>query len=163
MAGPRFAHVNLVARDWRRLAAFYQDVFGCIPIPPERDLCGEWLDRATGLRDAHIRGIHLVLPGYGHDGPTLEIFEYSAIDDGRPGSLNRPGFAHLAFAVEDVDATTRKVVGQGGRLLGERTEREIPGVGQITFQYATDPEGNGIELQRWTLEVNPATESTPSP
>ena len=41
-----------------------------------RDLSGEWLDRATGLKNAHIKGIHLRLPGYGEGGPTLEIFQY---------------------------------------------------------------------------------------
>ena len=27
----RFAHVNLIAQDWRRLVAFYERVFGCTP------------------------------------------------------------------------------------------------------------------------------------
>jgi catechol-2,3-dioxygenase len=33
----RFAHTNLVARDWKALAAFYADVIGCEPLPPERE------------------------------------------------------------------------------------------------------------------------------
>jgi catechol-2,3-dioxygenase len=33
----RFGHVNLVARDWRRLADFYTRVLGCEFVPPERD------------------------------------------------------------------------------------------------------------------------------
>jgi hypothetical protein len=32
----RYGHTNLVARDWRRLAGFYVDPFGCVPVPPER-------------------------------------------------------------------------------------------------------------------------------
>ena len=27
----KYVHTNIVARDWRRLAVFYQDVFGCTP------------------------------------------------------------------------------------------------------------------------------------
>jgi predicted enzyme related to lactoylglutathione lyase len=145
----RFGHVNVVARDWRRLARFYEEVLGCVPAPPERDLSGDWLDRATGVEGARVRGIHLRLPGLGEEGPTLEIFEYEPSLDRRPGPLNEPGFAHLAFAVDDVEAAARKLVEHGGSIIGERTEREIPGVGRITFQYARDPEGNGIELQRW--------------
>lgn len=57
-----FAHINLIAKDWKKLAYFYETVFGCIPVPPIRDLSGEWLDRATGIKNAHIRGIHLRLP-----------------------------------------------------------------------------------------------------
>jgi predicted enzyme related to lactoylglutathione lyase len=148
--GMRFAHVNVVARDWRRLARFYEDVFGCVPVPPERDLSGEWLDRATGIENAHVRGGHLRLPGLGENGPTLEIFEYSPSAEPQPGLLNVPGIAHLAFAVDDVDAVVRALVERGGSTIGERTEREIPGAGRIAFQYARDPEGNAIELQRWT-------------
>jgi len=44
----RFAHVNLIARDWRRLADFYSRVFGWEPVPPERHLSGAWPDAATG-------------------------------------------------------------------------------------------------------------------
>jgi predicted enzyme related to lactoylglutathione lyase len=55
----RFVHVNVIARDWRRLAAFYTDVFGCVPVPPERHLGGDWLSRATGLPGAALSGVHL--------------------------------------------------------------------------------------------------------
>ena len=50
----RFAHVNLVARDWPRLAGFYERVFGCVPVPPERQLSGAWLEQATALPGAEI-------------------------------------------------------------------------------------------------------------
>jgi hypothetical protein len=51
-----------------------QEVFGCTPVPPERDLSGKWLEKAARVETAHIGGIHLRLPGHGHEGPTLEIF-----------------------------------------------------------------------------------------
>ena len=38
--GARFGHVNVTSTDWRRLAAFYTDVFGCELVPPERDIRG---------------------------------------------------------------------------------------------------------------------------
>lgn len=37
MIDARFGHVNVIARDWRRLSDFYQTVFGCTFVPPERD------------------------------------------------------------------------------------------------------------------------------
>lgn len=61
----RFAHINLIARDWQRLARFYEEVFGCVLVPPERDFSGLWLESATGVPGAHIRGAHLRLPGFG--------------------------------------------------------------------------------------------------
>ena len=42
---------------------FYQDVFGCVPVPPERNLSGAALDAATGVSPAHLQGMHLRLPG----------------------------------------------------------------------------------------------------
>ena len=30
----KFVHTNLVAEDWRKLATFYEEVFGCVPVPP---------------------------------------------------------------------------------------------------------------------------------
>lgn len=39
-----------------------------MPVPPERDLKGKWLDELTGLFETKIKGIHLRLPGYDDSG-----------------------------------------------------------------------------------------------
>jgi catechol 2,3-dioxygenase-like lactoylglutathione lyase family enzyme len=146
----RYAHTNLVARDWRRLADFYVEVFGCEPVPPERDLSGEWLDRCTGLEGAHIRGMHLRLPGHGPEGPTLEVFQYDeAADQGHPVA-NRLGFGHVAFAVDDVPATLERMLAAGGTPLGDVATAGVAGSGQIEVTYARDPEGNIVEIQAWS-------------
>ncbi len=144
----KYVHTNIVADDWRSLANFYIQVFGCTPVPPERDLSGEWLERATSIKGAHIRGIHLRLPGHGEDGPTLEIFQYDADHEHPMPLASRPGLGHLAFAVEDVAAVKVAVLGAGGGAVGEVVSVEIPGAGGIEFAYLTDPEGNIIEIQR---------------
>jgi predicted enzyme related to lactoylglutathione lyase len=145
----KYAHVNLVAKDWQRLARFYQEVFGCEPIPPKRELKGTWLEEATGIEGAEIAGIHLRLPGYGEMGPTLEVFQYGVMPEHPPARPNTPGFGHIAFAVDDVASTVKAVLEAGGSEVGALTVREISGVGVITFQYVADPEGNIIEIQCW--------------
>ncbi len=146
----KFVHTNIVAQDWKKLAQFYEQVFGCTPVPPERNLAGQWLEDATGVPDARIRGIHLRLPGYDTEGPTLEIFQYDR-EEKRPGTaINRPGFAHIAFAVDDVEAARDAVIAAGGGSVGKVVSLEISGAGRVTFVYLTDPEGNIIELQRWS-------------
>jgi predicted enzyme related to lactoylglutathione lyase len=146
----KFVHTNLIARDWKKLATFYEQVFGCTPVPPERDLAGQWLQDATRVPHARIRGMHLRLPGCGDAGPTLEIFQYDQEEE-RPGTaVNRPGFAHIAFAVDDVQAAQDAVIAAGGSVLGERVTVDIPGAGRIIFVYVTDPESNIIELQHWS-------------
>ena len=47
-----FVHTNLVAKDWRRMAEFYEGVFGCVLVPPERDIKGEVIDGLTGVKKA---------------------------------------------------------------------------------------------------------------
>jgi len=146
----KYVHTNIVARDWKKLVKFYIDVFGCIPVPPERDLKGDWLDIGTGLKDAHLKGMHLRLPGCGEDGPTLEIFSYTK-SEARPDEIfaNRIGFGHIAFKVDNVEKVYDKALENGGKKLGEISSHKVEGVGILTFAYLTDPEGNIIEIQKW--------------
>ena len=145
----KYVHTNLIADDWRSLADFYQKVFGCVPVPPERDLQGEKLEAGTGISGAHLRGVHLRLPGYGENGPTLEIFSYETLAERVQAAVNRPGFAHIAFQVEDVSAARQEVLAAGGRSVGEVVRLQIGDGRQVTWCYVTDPEGNVIELQAW--------------
>jgi predicted enzyme related to lactoylglutathione lyase len=146
----RFVHTNIVAHDWRRLARFYEEVFGCAAVLPERDLRGSWLENATGVRGAEIQGIHLRLPGHGERGPTLEIFGYNHQKSRPEMAINRPGLAHIAFGVDDVAQMLQAVLDAGGGTVGELVSVQVPGAGAIDFVYVTDPEGNIIELQRWS-------------
>jgi catechol 2,3-dioxygenase-like lactoylglutathione lyase family enzyme len=145
----KYVHTNLIARDWKRLADFYTRVFGCALVPPERDLSGQWLDDATSVPNAHLYGAHMRLPGYGDTGPTLEIFQYDAELDKPTTAVNRPGFGHIAFLVDDVDAARDAVIEAGGSDVGKIVSSEIAGAGKIRFVYVADPEGNIIELQKW--------------
>ena len=152
--GARFGHVNVIARDWRALAAFYTEVLGCEFVPPERDYGGEDFERVTGIRGAALRGGHFRLPGLGPDGPTLEIYEYASALDGVPPALNRPGFAHLAFAVRSVAEARDAVLAAGGREVGDLVTLQTADGRFVTLIYVTDPEGNILELQSWS-DVRP--------
>ena len=59
----RFGHVNVTGRDWRRLAAFYTDLFGLEVVPPERDYPRPGSRGRDRRPDAHLTGAHLRLPG----------------------------------------------------------------------------------------------------
>lgn len=144
-----YVHTNLIARDWRSLVDFYVRVFGCEMVPPERHLTQPWVSEATGVPEAEIHGAHLRLPGYQQGGPTLEVFQYNTLADGPVPAVNRPGFGHLAFAVDDVLAALEAVRAAGGSALGELVRVEVPGAGMLVFVYARDPEGNILELQKW--------------
>jgi len=144
----KYVHTNIIAKNWKVLADFYIKVFNCKPVLPERDIKGEWLEKGTGVKNASLHGIHLLLPGYGSDGPTLEIFQYSRNEEKSTPVANGEGFSHIAFLVTDVDEILKKMISHGGTRLGEVVRKKLD-YGTLIFTYARDPEGNLIELQSW--------------
>lgn len=145
----KYVHTNLIATDWRALADFYCDVFDCSLVPPERDYRGDDLDRGTGLTGAHLRGVHLRLPGYAEHGPTLEIYSYEPCASAEPVAVNQPGFGHIAFEVDDVAQAYKAVLDRGGQAIGEIVTLTTSVGRRVTFCYVRDPEGNILELQSW--------------
>ena len=147
--GARYGHTNLIAADWRALARFYEELFGCVPVPPERDYAGPDLERGTGVPGARMTGAHLRLPGHGANGPTLEIYQYTVQEPRVPTAVNRPGFGHIAFEVADVAEARDQVLAAGGRAVGEIVTLTTAAGTRVTWCYVTDPEGNAVELQSW--------------
>ena len=155
----KYVHTNLISRAWRRLAAFYQNVFGCVPVPPERDYANPELAAGTGMPGAALQGAHLRLPGFDNSdyAPTLEIFTYQQ-QMGRPSlvatpaggtipAVNRIGYGHIAFAVSSVDDARSEVLAAGGSAVGEVVTLTTATGANIHWCYVRDPEGNIIELQ----------------
>ena len=73
IAGAKYGHTNLIAKDWRALARFYEEQFGCTPVPPERDYKGADLERGTAIPGAELKGAHLRLFGHGAEGPVGKV------------------------------------------------------------------------------------------
>jgi len=142
----RYMHTNIVAEDWRRIAAFYEEVFDCERVRTVAET-RPWLAEGTGVPGAAVEGVHLRLPGGSADGPTIEVYSLSPLpDDERPFGVIRRGFGHLAFLVDDVPDVLDRVLAAGGSRLG--TVVEVEGAGALhQFVYARDPEGNVIEIQ----------------
>lgn len=145
-----YKHTNINARDWRKLSSFYQKVFQCKPVPPQRDLSGAWFDKLTNIKGAAVEGEHIALPGYPEGGPTLEIFTYTTAEgDALP--INAYGFAHIAFEVDDIKAVYESVLREGGSAVGEMVEQFYPKIGKTAcIIYTKDPEGNIVELVNWS-------------
>ncbi len=146
----KYVHTNIVSKDWKSLSNFYIKTFDCRIRPPVRDLSGDWLEKGTGIANARLKGVHLIMPGYGDNGPTLEIFQYDEIENQEAIRPNKRGFGHIAFEVDDIEAVLEDLVRNGGQRFGEIGINTIEGAGKIAFVYARDPEGNLIELQSWS-------------
>ena len=145
----RYVHTNIIAKDSQKLIAFYKEVFQCKSIGETRDLRGEWLDDLTGVPNAHIVGEHLCLPGYEKDHPTLEIFSYDSMENST-AAINKCGIAHLAFEVDDVEKTLQLLLQNGGKQIGKVVRTVYEDGKKAVFVYATDCEGNIVELQSWS-------------
>jgi catechol 2,3-dioxygenase-like lactoylglutathione lyase family enzyme len=148
--GARFGHVNLTGADWRRLARFYVELFGCELVPPERDYRGPDLEAASGVPGAHLTGAHLRLPGHGDTGPTLEVYQYDSVEPAPRPRADRAGWGHIAFQVPDVGAALERVLAAGGGRLGDTVTLRTTDGRRVTWCYATDPDGNIVELQAWS-------------
>jgi catechol 2,3-dioxygenase-like lactoylglutathione lyase family enzyme len=97
--------------------------------------------------------VHLRLPGYENAGPTLEIFNYDVLERRVPAAINRPGFGHIAFSVDDVASARDTVLHAGGKGVGDIVTLQTSDGRRVTWCYVTDPEGNVIELQSWSEEA----------
>lgn len=149
MSKIRYAHVNIVAKDWRKLMDFYVDVFDCEPVSSERNHHGEWADKLTDIDGVRVMGRHIRVPGHGENGPTIEIFTFDPQLDPPSKRVNAPGFGHIAFEVDDFEGVRNTVKKWGGSDYGEKVTIDIPGAGKLTLLYMKDPEGNIVELQEW--------------
>ena len=118
MSNPaKYVHTNLIAKDWRALAAFYQELFGCIPVPPERDFRGADLEAATGLPDAHLTGMHLRLAFSvaAHLEPDILLVDEGQINP----HVTDENRQEWGYTVKNLDTTWRSGLGisQDGRFL----------------------------------------------
>ena len=149
MSAIKFSHTNLITPDWKRLSQFYIDVFHCVPSGPVRQLSGCSVAEGTGVSRPQIEGLHLRLPGFASDGPTLEIFQYSRHIRQPLKHANTRGITHLAFEVTDLDSVCANVIRYGGKMLGRLAKLPVEGVGVCTFVYVRAPDRNIIEIQSW--------------
>ncbi|MGH1336596.1 MAG: VOC family protein [Aureispira sp.] len=150
----KYVHTNIITDDWKRLAQFYIQAFACKMTLPQRNLSGAWLAQATGVNKAALKGAHLRLPGWGNQGPTLEIFQYEKNEQRSHPLSNRKGLGHLAFEVEEVETALEKALAFGGERYGEIAVHQTEQMGTLTFVYLRDPDGNIIELQNWGKSID---------
>ena len=145
-----YGHTNLIARDWRSLSSFYQRVFGCDPVPPERDYSGPALEAGTGVKGSTVKGVHLRLPGHGPNGPALEI-SCTALPPthcARRSTAPASGVSQSRYT--DVRDAHREVLDAGGSALGEIVRLQTATGTRVTWCYVRDSEGDIIELQSWS-------------
>lgn len=143
----KYLHTNLTVNDIERMQKFYVDVFGCKPVREIDHLKGKWIQEITSVDNGEIKYVHLRFPGHGTDGPELELVQYMNPTKKFDITPDTYGFGHLSFGVKDVNKALEEIVAAGGGCVGKVVTVDVPNRGRLTEAYATDPEGNIIELQ----------------
>jgi catechol 2,3-dioxygenase-like lactoylglutathione lyase family enzyme len=145
-----FDHTSFTVADVARAVAFWRDVMGfAVADLSVRE--GAWLGAVVGVPGARCRIAHL----HGH-GSHLEFIQYLAPAGAAvTGPPNRPGTAHVAFVVGDVEAMAQRMLAAGARAQGRITRcTSGPSAGRLAV-YLEDPNGIIVEL------VEPAAGALP--
>ena len=140
-------HINIVVADLERAARFYETVFG-LQRGFGATLQGQWLETVTGLQGARAHCLFLDSP---QGGARLELIRYDA-----PAAAhcsfdplpNERGLRHLAFEVEDIEATLDKVRQCGIQPLSEPVEVpfRVADLGTKRLAYFHDLDGTLLEI-----------------
>jgi len=142
-------HVNLVVDDLPAMVAFYRDVLG-LTVTKEVTISGGWIEQVVGLRDVVADVVYLQCAA----GPRVELIKYHQPVCDRPADVERPnapGLRHLAFRVDDIDATVAALRAAAVRFFSDvfrvpDTQVTYAGGVRKRLVYFQDPEGNLLEL-----------------
>jgi catechol 2,3-dioxygenase-like lactoylglutathione lyase family enzyme len=117
MTVQRIEHVGIVVDDLAAAIEFFVEL-GLV----QKDggtAEGRWVDRIVGLEGVRTDFAFVQTPdGNGQ----LELIKFHSPPhqgDHRHEPANAPGVRHIAFAVEDIDATVAGLRVHGGELVGE--------------------------------------------
>jgi catechol 2,3-dioxygenase-like lactoylglutathione lyase family enzyme len=142
-------HINIVVRDLKQMVDFYTRVLG-LRETKRVTISGKWIDETVGLTDVLGDVVYLEL----ESGPRIELIYYR-----RPTGValrgldqaNTAGLRHIAFRVDDIDATVARLRENGTKFFSGI--QQVPDT-QVTYAggvrkrliYFHDPEGNLLEL-----------------
>jgi catechol 2,3-dioxygenase-like lactoylglutathione lyase family enzyme len=134
-------HTAIATRDIESLATWYADMFGLARLCDDGWSGAPELDKIVGLPNSAAR--FMLLSGGNH---CIELFQFSSPDPGehtpaRP--VSKPGFTHICFAVDDIEAEYRRLSEAGMEFHCPPT---VAADRPLLATYGRDPDGNVVEL-----------------
>jgi len=112
---------------------------------------GEWAGRVTGLGDQSVEVAMMATPdGHGR----LELSRFLAptiVSDHRNAPVNALGYLRVMFTVRDIDELVKRLIGRGGKLVGEIVQYE----NTYRLCYIRSPEGILIGLAEQLVNERP--------
>lgn len=156
-------HTGIYVNDIAALEKFYIACFDMVPIVSQEEDSNPLVDEIVGSCDALIETTKLVTP-YGKaqgQGDMIELCKvlrpakdavaaqeggdgakYGGADNIKDEGVTGYGVQHIAFGIDDMDETVRRIEANGGSLVTRVTHMRN---GALCC-FAKDIEGNYIEL-----------------
>jgi methylmalonyl-CoA/ethylmalonyl-CoA epimerase len=125
---PRIAHVGIAVPDLDAALAFYRDVLGVVPSPPEDADGATIVSLPFGESDVEL------LAPRAPDGPIARFL-----------ARRGPGIHHICYRVADLDAALAACRRAGYRLIDD-APRTGAGARRIAFVHPKATEGILLEL-----------------
>ncbi|WZH53728.1 MAG: VOC family protein [Nocardioides alkalitolerans] len=141
-------HFSFTVADLDRSVAFYADLLR-MELVHRQEQDNAYTRSLVGFPDARLRVAQLAVPGQprGVSSHDLELVEY-VVPRAEPTDTtrNRPGSAHLAFAVADAPATYERLRAAGVTFVSP-PQAITAGVNRGGYTcYFLDPDGITLEL-----------------
>jgi catechol 2,3-dioxygenase-like lactoylglutathione lyase family enzyme len=137
-------HIGICVTDLARSLRFWCDGLGfeTTMVPP---VGGEWSDALEIGGDVRFTA-HFIKKG----GFEFELLDYQSPGvHGQPSaSRNQLGFTHLAFYVDDLDATLEHLVECGGTVIESTRTKFGEGPMSVELVFVADPDGVRVELMK---------------
>jgi catechol 2,3-dioxygenase-like lactoylglutathione lyase family enzyme len=136
----RMDHVGIVVDDLAAAMAFFVELG--LESTGQFTVEGDWVDRIVGLEGIHVDGA-MMQTADGHGRLELVKFHTPPSPAGdRSAPANIPGLRHVAFQVDDIDATVAGLQARGAEMVGQ-VERAGS---SYRLCYVRGPEGIIVEL-----------------
>jgi catechol 2,3-dioxygenase-like lactoylglutathione lyase family enzyme len=132
-------HVGVVVDDLAAATEFF--VALGFELQGKGSVEGRWVDRIVGLDGVEVENAMVQTPD-GNGRLELIKFHSPPAEGARDLPANTRGLRHIAFAVDDIDATVAGLRARGSELVGEVVQYE----NSYRLCYVRGPEGIIVEL-----------------
>jgi catechol 2,3-dioxygenase-like lactoylglutathione lyase family enzyme len=144
-------HVNIVVQELEPAVDFFVRHFGFSAGEPKL-LAGGWVDRLNRMKGARATYIPLRPKDGGDNATNIEALTFenppTLPKDPDASQLDRVGYRHIAFAVDDIEARYRALSQEGWEFLSEPVEVEDMDLKTVYFY---GPEGILIQMTQFHL------------